>query len=237
MTCFRVFRTSMIMLDIISLVNLMPWETFVEKLTRTCPSCWGLRSHEQDLGEDQARGGPGRSTAPGMGPQQTMGHGLQQGPKKRRVLDGPGPPTSDGLGVQRRKRLSTTSSRLGGRQPDEGREAVLSLTYGGQARSHFRDEGEEQSKKRQQEEEESGRSRRTPPIQSQRKDFKRWRSGRRKERFVRFGRRLFRLEQRERPVRRSSPGEACKAPVPRRHRCTICGSPGHPSKSCPQKRS
>lgn len=31
------------------------------------------------------------------------------------------------------------------------------------------------------------------------------------------------------------PGEACKAKIPREHRCTRCGSPGHPSKDCQKK--
>ena len=32
------------------------------------------------------------------------------------------------------------------------------------------------------------------------------------------------------------PGEPCKAKVRRLHQCTVCGSPGHPSCSCPSKR-
>ena len=33
-----------------------------------------------------------------------------------------------------------------------------------------------------------------------------------------------------------SPGSPCQAKVPSIHECTICGSPGHPSKDCPQKK-
>ena len=32
------------------------------------------------------------------------------------------------------------------------------------------------------------------------------------------------------------PGQACASKVSREHRCTICDSPGHPSRSCPQKK-
>ena len=32
-----------------------------------------------------------------------------------------------------------------------------------------------------------------------------------------------------------APGEKCLGKIPREHRCTICGSPGHPSRSCSSK--
>ena len=32
------------------------------------------------------------------------------------------------------------------------------------------------------------------------------------------------------------PGAPCQSKVKREHNCTICGSPGHPSKDCPQKK-
>lgn len=32
------------------------------------------------------------------------------------------------------------------------------------------------------------------------------------------------------------PGEKCLGKVPRDHRCTLCGSPGHPSRECPSKK-
>ena len=34
-----------------------------------------------------------------------------------------------------------------------------------------------------------------------------------------------------------APGEKCKGKVARVHKCSICGSPGHPSKDCSQKKS
>ena len=33
------------------------------------------------------------------------------------------------------------------------------------------------------------------------------------------------------------PGQACASKTPREHKCTICGSPGHPSRSCPQQQN
>ena len=33
------------------------------------------------------------------------------------------------------------------------------------------------------------------------------------------------------------PGQSCAAKIKREHKCTICNSPGHPSRSCPQKKS
>lgn len=37
------------------------------------------------------------------------------------------------------------------------------------------------------------------------------------------------------PCGELQPGQACVAKIKREHKCTICNSPGHPSRSCPQK--
>ena len=38
------------------------------------------------------------------------------------------------------------------------------------------------------------------------------------------------------PCASLSPGQSCVSKTPRAHRCTVCGSPGHPSRSCPQRK-
>ena len=50
--CYRVLRTTLVMTDTISLANLMEWESWVEKLNRRYPDCWGLVV----AAEDRARG-------------------------------------------------------------------------------------------------------------------------------------------------------------------------------------
>eukprot|EP00435_Cladocopium_sp_Y103_P034325 s1252_g8.t2 len=49
---YRVLRTTLIMTDIISLANLMEWESMIERLNRQHPNCWGLIA----AAEDRARG-------------------------------------------------------------------------------------------------------------------------------------------------------------------------------------
>eukprot|EP00435_Cladocopium_sp_Y103_P031619 s2661_g8.t1 len=39
---FRLLRTALVMTDIISISNLMEWETMVDRLQRQYPGCWGL---------------------------------------------------------------------------------------------------------------------------------------------------------------------------------------------------
>ena len=38
------------------------------------------------------------------------------------------------------------------------------------------------------------------------------------------------------PCANLAPGQQCVSKVKREHKCTICDSPGHPSKDCPQKK-
>ena len=49
---YRVLRTTLVMTEVVSLANLMEWETMVERLNRQHPGCWGLIASA----EDRARG-------------------------------------------------------------------------------------------------------------------------------------------------------------------------------------
>ena len=49
---FKVMRTAFIMTEIITLNNLMQWESMIERMNRQFPSCWGLVA----AADDRARG-------------------------------------------------------------------------------------------------------------------------------------------------------------------------------------
>eukprot|EP00435_Cladocopium_sp_Y103_P074084 s120_g46.t1 len=49
---YRVLRTTLVMLEVISLANLMEWEAMIERLQRQYPGCWGLVA----AADDRARG-------------------------------------------------------------------------------------------------------------------------------------------------------------------------------------
>eukprot|EP00435_Cladocopium_sp_Y103_P066357 s1151_g28.t1 len=51
--CFRVLRTALVMTDIISLANLMEWESLIERLSRQYPNCWGLIASAEDRGRGE----------------------------------------------------------------------------------------------------------------------------------------------------------------------------------------
>ena len=59
---FRVMRTAFIMTEIITLNNLMQWESMIERMNRQFPSCWGLVA----AADDRARGEYMSKTLPKM---------------------------------------------------------------------------------------------------------------------------------------------------------------------------
>eukprot|EP00435_Cladocopium_sp_Y103_P039809 s2729_g10.t1 len=50
---YRVLRTTLVMLEVISLANLMEWESMVERLHRQYPGCWGLIAAAEDRGRGE----------------------------------------------------------------------------------------------------------------------------------------------------------------------------------------
>ena len=240
--CFRILRAALLMLEAASLSALMGYEQWIEQLTRLYPNAWHLVYSADEL----ARSG-------------------QSNRLRARVLlavqDGEAPPAGwdhakpwDWVFSQLPKETSFWQSQVHGpalawiasgsrgtpRTPAE-QFAVAHLQGGLSAISPIlerpRQEADvattptrtrREARKRKKEKEREDAKRPSKSFGSGGQDGKGEGKGAKQK--------CFGWNNGNGPCAELAPGTPCASKVQREHKCTICGSPGHPSRSCPKKK-
>ena len=212
---YRVLRTTLVMTEVVSLANLMEWEALVERLNRQHPGCWGLIA----AAEDRARGEYMSKTLAKVrleidqGATPPLGWNVDE-------------PWDDIWGVVRTSPCARAShcplSKSWQTAPFEAADRHFSQRWKSRRATQEAEERTGCAKRR-------GR-----------------RSSRQIERSCRASEKAQKVEAPRVLARRATPGtmgmayaggshleNPAKAKVARLHQCTQCGSPEHPSKSCP----
>ena len=247
---FRLLRTALLMLDLISLNNILAWEAMVEKLTRQYPGAW----HLVVAAEDRARGEyMSKSLA-------RIKMELDQGARPPHGWDVSRPwnevwkqilQDRDYWNEQVHLPAMVWTSRGARGTPLTPVEEFAAENIKGGA-SSLQPEAERHGK-----EEDPHPKRSTNKVRreakkkrqvAEREELRQWRNGGKggKSSSSHQGGKggksgggstelCFAWNNGNGLCGGLPPGEACKAKVPREHKCTKCGSPGHPSKDCQKK--
>ena len=247
--CFRVLRTSLIMLDAVGLSNLHAYEMLVERLTRLYPSAWHLVYSADEL----ARSSHSNRIRSRVMMEERAGR--------------PPPPTWDplrpwdfvyGMLVQDTEFWQTqvhapalvwlaAGAKGTPRTPAE-QVAAECLQGGMDAIMPALESNRNKASNGPQSAADSPRGRRTQTrrearkrkIQADKAELAQWRSGKpdQNKRSGNQGKQKpYSWNNGNSPCGDLQPGQSCVAKVAREHRCTICDSPGHPSRSCPNKKN
>ena len=232
--CFRVFRTAMLMLDAMSISTLHNYEAVIERLNRLYPTAWHLVYSADELARsahsNRTRSKIVLDTKNGIPPPrnwdplrpwdfiyqslagdeqfwQTQVHG----PALAWVAAG-----SKGLPKTPAEQIASSSMQGG----VTAIAPVLDTTDKSPRRKSRKEKKEVRKKRAGDKEEESPK--------------KTTRGGEHKEQKEK--QKCFAWNNGNGPCGELQPGQACVAKIKREHKCTICNSPGYPSRSCPQKK-
>ena len=234
---YRVYRTAMVMLNITPLAHLNAYETHIEKMVRFYPGCWHLivqaddRARSEHLTRLKLRVTVGRS----LGLDQPK-HYSDDNPWQTlfRVLIDDDRYWSDqvytpatawlaqggrGVPVSPAEQTARPPSTRNAEQSGGGSSSrTISAREGGRSRKKRRGEAR-QDPGRQVEQARGGDS----PSKGKGKGAK-------------GNAKCFAWNNGNGPCADVPPGGACVAQIKREHKCTICNSPGHPSRNCPSKK-
>ena len=241
---FRVLRTALVMTNIISLSNLMEWEALVERLHRQYPGCWGLVAAAEDRGRGEFMGktlaklrlemDQGAPAPLGWRPEEpwniVWGKVLRDKDYWAEQVHIPAiswtAKGSKGKPLTPMEEMAEASMR-GGRQAllqDPGETDI----EGGKRKNRTRREARKKRLRAEKEE-----------LQGYRKGGK---GGGTKGSGGPTGKggasdeACYAWNNGNGLCGGLAPGEACRAKVVRKHQCTVCHSPGHPSKECPSRK-
>ena len=242
--CFRVMRTALVMTDVISLANLMEWEAHIERLSRQFPGCWGLIA----AADDRGRGEHMSKTLAKL--QLDMDKGGQPplgwAPEEpwdivwNRVLN-----DKEYWMEQVHVPAITWTARGSRGKPLTPMEELAnnSLRGGAQALQPETEEAEPERGKGKNKARREARKRRLHADREELKHFRKGsKSGGGKGDSTHGGKgghseeACYAWNNGNGLCGNLPPGEPCKGKIPRKHKCTTCGSPGHPSKDCPSKK-
>ena len=238
--CFRILRTTLIMLDAVSLAALHNYEAHVERLTRTFSTAWHLiysadelarSSHSNRLRSQLLMDLRGGRTAPrNWDPARPWDWVFQQ-----LILDDAfwqtqvvGPALT-WLAAGSRGTPKTPSEQLAMSYMEGGLKAITPSMDSKRQHSRSASRTWRRKKKRNGQAEERGSP---EPKGSGDGGGKKGKKGKGKGATKQ---KCYSWNNGTPPCGGLSPRQTCAGKVQRLHRCTVCNSPGHPSKSCPNR--
>ena len=247
-SCFRVYTTALLMLNIADLAPLRAYELFVEKLVRQFPTCW----HLIYMAEDLARGSHSTrmrmmmslDAKEGKGPkgweeERPWNSVFRQLPQEedfwRAQVYGP---ALTWLAHGGRGKAKTPAEQYAVSHLRDGLEAVQqeeekeagALGDGELKKNGNRARREARKRRRLADREELEQYRSRGDQGGKNKGGKGKQGGGKGQPQLCFG-----WNNGNGPCASLPPGQECLSRVKRIHKCTICGSPGHPSKDCTKK--
>ena len=247
--CFRVWKVAMVMLDCIPIAVLQQYEMHIEKLVKLYPQCWHLVVSADDKARsdhlarlqlsttlDHQRG---KTTPAGWDP-----HTPSWGPLFRMLLDdqtfwaenvhnpalvwlahgSKGPPKTPSEQVAS---LEITGGEQSLKVEKEPASSATGSTTPTRKQQANRDKREARKKRLKADREELSKFRGDHAASSSKGKGKG--KGNQSEQIC------YSWNNGNPPCGGLAPGCACQGKVARTHKCSVCGSPGHPSKECTQK--
>ena len=243
--CFRVMRTALIMTDIISLANLMEWEALVERMNRQYPGCWGLIA----AAEDRGRGEFMAKTLAKVRLEMDQGGRPPLGWRPEEPWDiiwGRVLRDKEFWSEEVHVPAISWTARGGKGKPLTPMEELADATMQGgrQALQAETTEGDNDTGGRRKNR--VRREARKKRLQAEKEELQSWRrsskggegkgSGSSKGKGGQSEEACYAWNNGNGLCGGLPPGDPCRAKVARKHKCTQCGSPGHPSKDCPTKK-
>ena len=240
--CFRILRAALLMLEAATLSSLMGYEQWIEQLTRLYPNAWHLIYSADEL----ARSGQsnrmrarvlldvqdGGSAPAGWDQSKPWDWVFGQLPSEaafwQNQVHGP---ALAWIAAGARGTPRTPAEQLAVAHLQGGINAISPALErprqdGDQTPNPTRARREARKRKKEKEREDNGKS--SKPYGSGKQDGKGEGKGAKQK--------CYGWNNGNGPCAELAPGVPCAGRVQREHKCTICGSPGHPSRSCPKKK-
>lgn len=243
--CFRVMRTALIMTDIISLANLMEWEALVERMNRQYPGCWGLIA----AAEDRGRGEFMAKTLAKVRLEMDQGGKPPLGWRAEEPWDiiwGRVLRDKDFWSEEVHVPAISWTARGGKGKPLTPMEELADATMQGGRQALQAETTEKDNETGGRRKNRVRRDARKRRQQAEREELNSWRrsskggegkgSGSNKGKGGQSEEACYAWNNGNGLCGGLPPGDPCRAKVVRKHKCTQCGSPGHPSKDCPSKK-
>ena len=247
--CFRVLRTSLIMLDAVGLSNLHAYEMLVERLTRLYPTAWHLVYSADELARSShsnrirskimmevKAGRPMPPTWDAHRPWDfVFGMLVQDAEFWQSQVHGPALVwlAAGSKGTPRTPAEQVAADCLQG-----GMDAIMPTLDSSRKKVGGGPQHQPDSPRGRKTQ--ARRDARKRKAQADKAELAQWRSGKsdpNKKGNPTGKQKCYSWNNGNSPCGDLQPGQSCVAKVAREHRCTICDSPGHPSRSCPNKKS
>lgn len=250
-SCFRVFLTACLMLNLADQAILHAYEMFIERLTRQYPGAWHLIYQADDQARNShitrmrtvalleiRNGGTPPKLWEATRPWNAM---FRQLPFEedfwREQVHGP---ALAWLAHGGRGKPQTPAEAFAIGHLRDGLNAVRPEVE----RSHGEEDGGEPVKKNVNKARREARKRRIAAEREELEKYRKHSGGDKKGGHAPRGQKgdgkgpqkCFGWNNGNGPCANLAPGQQCVSKVKREHKCTICDSPGHPSKDCPQKK-
>ena len=239
-TCFRVLRTTLIMLDCVSLSALHNYEMLIERLSRTYPTAWHLIYTADDMARashsnrlkakvtmDISNGKPPPGSWDPSRPWDYIFQAL--------VLDESfwsqqvHSPALVWIAMGSRGSPRSPAEQMALENLQGGINAISPQAERASASTPSKETGKPNYTKVR-------REARKKKTKADKEELHRFREEGRKPKQPQNTKQLcYGWNNGNGPCAGLPPGQACASGVKREHRCTKCKSPGHPSKDCPQK--
>ena len=237
--CYRVLKTALIMLDCVSLANLHAYEMHMEKITRLYPTAWHLVYSADDLARASHANRTRARILLDIRTGKTPPDGWDEGKPWDTVFKLI--PMDEQFWQEQvhAPALAWVASGSRGLPKTPAEQHALVSMQGGLQAIHPSTEGNtftsppSSAKAR--------REARKKRLRAEREELQTYRAkedtpkGKGKQK-GQPKQKCYGWNNGTGPCGTLPPGQQCASPVKRLHRCTICDSPGHPSRSCPQKK-
>jgi hypothetical protein len=242
-TCYRLLKTALLMLDAVGLASLQAYENNMERLARTFPSCWHLIYSADEVARSAQANRvrskilmdlkAGRHPPEGFSTSRPWDHvygalARDEGFWQVQVVA----PALSWIAAGSHGTPRTPAEQLVAGQLQGGLNTITPIMENSTGTKDVQQGPSESTRRRKRKwrTEQNGGENPRPSKGGNGEKGKGKGGGRSTAK-----QKCFSWNNGNGPCGALAPGQKCQAAVPRLHRCTICDSPGHPSKDCTKK--